>query len=200
MSLRSWLCLLCLLCLAGAMTACGERDTRCADLPGAGRYCLQPSTTMKPFEVQQKVDLRFNGRRETLIVELEVDSAGLRLAGLTPFGQKLLQISFDNATRKATLIAGPPGAQFDPALLVALIQMALWPSAAVDAGLAAPLVLEEDAQRRVYLNQGRPLMIVTHQGAAPPYSSLQLAMPDAGIEIDVENLSQVESGQSGTPQ
>lgn len=87
------------------------RATKCVTLPGGGGFCLQPSTAIDPFEAQQTVDIHFQGKVETIIIELEVDSTGMRLAGLTPFGQTLLRVSYDNLTTTATEM---PSSRFPP--------------------------------------------------------------------------------------
>lgn len=172
-----------------AISACGERDPHCADLFGGGTYCLQPSTAVAAFEAQQKVDLWIDGRRDTLIVEFEVDGAGLRLVGLTPLGHKIVQLNYDNRAVTATTL--PADSRLSPALLVAMLQLALWPAEAVRAGLEAPLTLEEGADRRRILNRGEPAVTIERTGSQPPYRRLQFAVQGAAIELSIETLSAV---------
>lgn len=171
------------------MAACVERDLRCADLPGRGHYCLQPTTIVAPFEAQQEVDATYNGRVEKMIVGIEVDANGMRFTGLTPFGQKLVQVSYDN--RQVTS-AMPPDARLNPALIVALLQLALWPVDAVQTGLSEPLTIEESyGQRRIFANY-ETVLTVSYFGTKTPYHRLRVAFPSAGIELDVKTLSDAE--------
>jgi hypothetical protein len=163
---------------------CATSDPNCAAL-SAGRYCLQPSTAVAPFEATQKVDLRFRERRETLIAEIEVDAAGMRMAGLTPFGQKLLQLSWDNRELKATTV---PGARFDAALLAAMLQLAHWPADAVRAGLSPALRLEESPGARRVLENDMLVLGIRLEGERPPYRSVRLALPSADLEMLAETL------------
>ena len=175
-----------------AMAACAGPDPRCAGLPGGGRYCLQPTTAVAPFETQQKVEAAFGERRETMIVEIEADANGMRLAVLTPFGHKLVEMRYDN--REATA-AATPDPRLDPALTMALLQLALWPADAVRAGLGAGMTIEEGGRQRRILLAGEILMIVNYTGDAAPYRRLQLALPAARLELDVETLSDMEKPQ-----
>jgi hypothetical protein len=169
-----------LLLLAG----CAAADPNCAAFSG-GRYCLQPSTGVAPFEATQKVELRFREHRETVIAEIEVDAAGMRMAGLTPFGQKLLQFNWDNRELKATTV---PDARFDAAFLAATLQLAHWPADAVRAGLSAPLRLEETAGGRRVLKNSTPVLSIQLDGERPPYRSVRMAMPAADLEMLAETL------------
>lgn len=181
------------LTLAGAVVlllvtaACrdDERDARCPALIGGGSYCLQPSTAIAPFEAQQKVEARFRGQRETLIVEIEADASGIRFVGMTPFGQTLLRVSYDNRTATATKL---PDSRLSPAQLVALLQLALWPADTVRAGLEAPLHLEENPGQRRILNRDKVTLSIDYNGDQPPYHQMQLHFHAEDIELDVETL------------
>lgn len=111
--------------LLGLLTACAvpPDDGACANLPGAS-LCLQDSEGVKAFAALQTAALHFNGTSETLILQLENDDQGLRLAGLAPIGQPLIQASFLNGKFAAS---GPAADRFDARLLLAAIQAAWWP-------------------------------------------------------------------------
>ena len=161
------------------------RDANCAPL-SAGQYCLQPSAGMAPFEATQMLRLRLRDRRETLIAELEVDADGLRLVGLTPFGQKLIQLNYDNREVRTTTT---PDARFDPVFLVATLQLAHWPAAAVRAGLSAPLSLEENAGGRRVLNNGMPVVSIRTDGDKPPYRAVRMTVHGPDLELEAETLA-----------
>jgi hypothetical protein len=184
--MKRWRCFLIALLLAvTASCGDGEHNARCAALIGGGGYCIQPSTAVAPFEIQQKVEFRIRGQSETMIVELETDAAGMRFVGLTPFGQTLLRVGYDNQTTTASTL---PDARLPPALLIALMQIALWPADSVRAGLEAPLRLEETAGQRRLLNGDLTTLTINYSGDQPPYRRMQIAIPAAEIELDVETL------------
>jgi hypothetical protein len=173
------------LLLATAACSIGEREGQCAALIGGGRYCLQSSATIAPFEVQQKVEVRFRGKQETMIVELEVDAAGMRFVGLTPFGHSLVRASYDNRTATATQSVDT---RLSAILLIAMLQIALWPSDVLRAGLEAPLRLEEkDGQRRILMRDDVTLTI-NYIGTQPPYQRITLDIEGAAIQLDIETL------------
>lgn len=183
-----------------ALSACGEfappRDDSCVGMIGGGSYCLQPSSTLAPFAAQQKVDANFRGHHETLIVDIENDADGLRFVALTPFGQKLLQLSYDNHTTNAAKLPGiKTDSRLSPAMLVALLQITLWPAEAVRRGLAAPLTLEENAGRRILANAGVPILSIEYRGAGAPWQLMHLNIPQLGIDIDVETLPEMSREQ-----
>jgi hypothetical protein len=177
--------LLLLLALVNALAACSPGDPRCARLPGGGAYCLQPTAAVPPFDVQQKLEIVFSGRRETMIVELEVDADGMRFAGLTPFGHKLVQASFDNREVSAQV---QPDKRLDPALLLAMLQLALWPAERVRAGLSDALALEERAGQRRILDNGNLVMEVDYTGDRLASGDMRIVFPAAEIEITVTTL------------
>ena len=168
-----------------ALTACGENETPCAALIGGGNYCLQPTTDLAPFDVQQKVDARFRDRRETMIAEIENDTGSLRFVGLTPFGHTLLHVSYDNREAHAATL---PDRRLSPALLIALLQIALWPAESVRAGLEAPLTLEEGSGQRRLLHQGETTLSIDYTGESPAYRRMHLSIPAADLELDIETL------------
>jgi hypothetical protein len=168
-----------------AITGCAERDPRCASLPGGGRYCLQPTTALAPFDAQQKIEVFVNGHRETLIVEIESDANGLRCVGLTPFGVKLMEVSYDNYSAK---LATPTDSRLDPALLVALLQLSLWPTNIVRSGLSAALILEETDNGRRILSGDNTLLMITSAGMKLPYQHIHLTIPSMSLELDVDDL------------
>ncbi len=182
-----------LLVLTLTLSACAENvneahEPPCAALIGGGSYCLQASSAVAPFDLRQKVEIGFRGRRETLILNLENDADGLRFVGLTPFGHKLLQVSYDNHAASAAVL---PDSRLRPSLLIALLQIALWPADVVHKGLRAPLTLEENASERRLMNAGEPTLSITHEEGPPPWPKLHLSVPAAGLEIDIETLPEV---------
>jgi len=168
------------------LTACAETDPRCSSLPGGGSYCLQPSTVMPSFDVQQKVELGGNGRRETLIVNVEVDAEGMRFVGLTPFGQKLIEGAYDNHRVRVSPL---PDERLSPSLLLAMLQICLWPAADVRVGLGDSAVIEESVGQRQILVDGRAVLRVSYTGALSPLADMHIVLPDAQMEFDVTTLA-----------
>lgn len=177
------------------LAACGDigsgGGSRCTTLPGGARYCLQASTDLAPFDVQQQVDVVFDGRKETLIAQLEADATGIRFVATTPFGQKLLQLADDNHELRVDLSLARG---LDPVLLLALVQIAGWPVERVHAGLAPTFevleVFETAGVQRVIRDgrDGKDLVVVRYTRGLPPQGDLRIELPTAGVELTITNL------------
>lgn len=166
---------------------CSDVLSPCSVLPGGIRYCLQTTAAIEPFDVQQKVDIAFNGRQETMIALLEADAEGVRLAGMTPFGQKLLQIAFDNRDVSAET---PPGQGANAALLLAVVQLAMWPAERVRAGLVdsgSIDLIDEPGLRRI-VKDGSDVVLIKYTRGRPPLGDLLIQMPNAKAEFAITNL------------
>ena len=177
-------------CAVLLLAACGNAGgggsgTRCATLPGGARYCLQTSAGLPPVDVQQQVDIVFDGRRETLIAQLEADADGVRFVATTPFGQKLLQLSDDNRELRVDLSLARG---LDPVLLLALVQIATWPAERVRAGLDAASLSEETPDVRRILAGGKARVVVRYTRGLPPQGDLRIELPDAGVELAITHL------------
>lgn len=168
--------------LALLLAACQPAPPGCARLPGGGSYCLQ-STDGPAFATLQQSLLSAGSQRLTLLTRIESDSRSLRFAGITPLGQTLLNVSWENGALRADL---PPALadRLDPALLPALVQLATWPVASVRAGLSADLELIDEPQRRRLRRPGseEDLLDISWEGNLP-YQRLRIAAP-GGLAID----------------
>ena len=184
----------------GCIAACSGDGSRCAALPGGARYCLQSTAAMAPFDAQQSVEITFDGRSETMIAQLEVDAEGMRFVLTTPFGQKLMQMEFDNARVK---VEAPSLPGLDPLVLLALMQIAAWPVDSVRMGLSgsAQLVeapgidaqhvdvpLVEAPQMRALARDGVGLVTITYTRGRPPLADQLIALPALGVALSIVNL------------
>lgn len=169
------------------LAACAPDSPDCARLPGGARYCLQASEGVVPFEVQQKIDVAFNGRRETMIAQVEVDPGGMRFAGLTPLGQRLLQASFSGGEVRAEGIALE---KLDPALLLALIQLTSWNADGVRAGLGGSAELVESEKGRSIVKDGKAVLRIGYTRGRPPTGDVEIGLPEAGVEFRIVTLGE----------
>ena len=119
------------------------------------------------------------------IAQVETDSLGMRFVGTTPFGQKLVQLSFDNdrVTVEAAQIKG-----LDPVLLLALVQMASWPAESVHAGLGdSASVVEAEGSRRLVKDENE-LVLIKYTRGRPPLGDMSIQLPGGGVEFTIVNL------------
>jgi hypothetical protein len=170
--------------------SCMKQDPRCSDLMGNGRYCLQPTTVIAPFEVQQKIESTIKSHHETMVTELAVHAEGMQMIVLTPFGHQLVHVNYNNKEAKALVM---PDARLDAALMIAMTQLALWPADSVRKGLNAPLRLEESPGKRRYLANDRLVLEVLYADAMLPTNKFELLLPSVELKLDIETLPEVES-------
>jgi hypothetical protein len=177
------------------LAACSATDPRCAALPDAGTYCLQATAGVAPFAARQKVEAIFGERRETLIVLIEVDSENMRFAGMTPFGQTLIEADYDNRVPRAEKM---PEDGFDPAALFSLLQIALWPLDAVRAGfIAAPVeVTDVHGVRRVFAGS-EEVFRVRRVGDVPPFDEIEIHYPSLRAVLRIKTLDDQKTEDRG---
>ena len=166
-------------------------EAGCARLPSAGQYCLQGSPGPH-FETLQESVLSAGGQRHTLLTRLGNDETGLRFVALSPLGQTVFAVSWENGALHATLPEALAG-RIDPALFPALIQIALWPDDAVRRGLSTELELHAEARGRQLRRTGTPdknteqtVLNITWEGELP-YRRLRIEAPGA-LVIDARAL------------
>ncbi|MDP2834460.1 MAG: DUF3261 domain-containing protein [Pseudomonadota bacterium] len=178
------------LIVTAALAGCAG-NPRCPDIPGGPRYCLQATSAVTPYVALQDIRIQRGDLDERLIAQLEVDAAGMHLAGLTPMGQRVLEAHFDNREATADSLAGD---RFDARALLSLVQIAVWPAASVRAGLSSGLgedweLLETPALRRL-LRDGAAILEVAREGEPPRYRRLDIRLPGAGLSLTVQGIKE----------
>lgn len=175
-----------LVCAALIVAACAPTSENCARLSGNGRYCLLAGPWPE-FAAEQASVVTFKGKTLRMIARVAAGPDGLRFAGLTPLGQTLFQVSWENSKLHAEL---PPALddRLDPALFPALLQIATWPTERIREGLSEGLELLDAPGRRVIRNSGEDILIVSWEGNHLPYARLRFEVPAAGLVIDSRTL------------
>lgn len=171
----------------GLLLAGCASDPRCPDLPTGPRFCLQSTAAVTPHATLQDIRIRRGELDERLIAQLEVDAAGMHLAGLTPMGQRILEAHFDNRTATASSLAGD---HLDARALLSLVQLATWPAESVRAGLGDDCILVETPALRRLLRDGIAIMDVARTGEPPDYQTLEISLPDAGMTVTVQAIKE----------
>ena len=153
------------------------------------RFC--PPEAAPDFFVNQEVVFTLpGGRRETVLAAIENQGGALRLVASTPLGQTLFTVRVQAGVALVDARVPLPG-RLDPRALPALVQLALWPEAAVRAGLAPGTRLEQDGARRTLLRGDRVVWTVTRTGDAPPFQSLVLEAPGLGLVLRIRTLEEM---------
>jgi hypothetical protein len=176
------------------LPACTAGTETCAALPGGG-YCLQPAADVTTFAVEQEVTVRRGEEPvQRFIVNIEATARELRYAMLTPLGQLVLAGHADALGAEAR---GTAARRVPAALPPALIQTALWPEAAVRAGLTSGLSLRESGNARTFTAEdGRVMMEIRREGDTVPYRSLTISLPESVTEIRVTAIREANDIKS----
>lgn len=172
------------------LSACSQQNPNCTDLPAGGRYCLQDTQLGPKLELQQEVQIEFKDKRETMIAMVENSSERLDFVGLTPFGQKMLHVRYDNQVASALL---NPDKRLPPALMLSLLQLALWPAASVQAGLDAESKLQQQDNSRIISRHGQLLMQIDYADIALPYAQMKIDLPSVKLKLEIRNLADISA-------
>jgi len=171
------------------VTLAGCRDDNCIDLSGAASYCLLPAEQAPTVSLTQQVQLDWNEQRFTLLSVLEADQKNTTLVMLNPVGQTLFSVKQDaqGVTTKAAMKL-PSG--FDPKILLAMIQLALWPEQKIRAGLAPAscLRLEVAPDSRQLKCDGQPVLSVSYRNAQ--LTSYQLKWFSVPLQIEATAVNE----------
>jgi hypothetical protein len=128
---------------------------------------LAPAALGEQVSVQQHLTVERDGRIDELDAALEIDAANLQLVGIA-FGQRVLSISYDGNQLKTWRHVMLP-AQVRGEDVLDDMQLALWPAAAIAAGLPAGWrIADAGLQRRLYLKDR--LVVSIDYSAMPRWS------------------------------
>lgn len=173
------------------IAGCGATGGHCARLPAAGQYCLRPGP-WPDFAAEQAATVNYRNQAWQLLARIESGRDGLRFAGLSPLGQTLIQISWENGALRAELPPALDG-RLDGALFPALLQMAVWPAERVREGLSDRLELIEEEGRRIIRQDRQELLIISWEGKTLPHQRLRIEAPGVGLSIDARTLAPAEA-------
>lgn len=174
----------CLLAAIAVLAGCAG-SSACPALPLGGYYCLQTTTAMSPFNVTEDLELRRGQQVDRLIIRLEVDDDGLRMAGISPLGQLVAQAKFDNVSVSASSMVG---ARFDPGIILALVQLALWPEDSARNGLPPGWRLRDHDHMRTIERDDEIVLQITREGIPPRYAKLEIRLPAADLTLTATAL------------
>ncbi|WP_051362213.1 DUF3261 domain-containing protein [Solimonas soli] len=117
------------LLLAGALAACANGPRREAPRDAAPPL-LAPASVGAPLQVQQILHAAYGSDESTLQCVVSDDAETLSVVCLTAMGQRVFTLDYDGRELKAQRAPFAPDA-IDPARIVADLQLAYWPLAAL---------------------------------------------------------------------
>lgn len=171
---------------------------------------LPPATLGADIYATQQLRFTHNQQEQTLLAAITVDARHLRLLGLTPQGQRLINIDYDGSTVQSEQSSHLPFTVSARAVLQQL-QLAYWPLPALTKHYRQPWsVLESHCQRQLRL-EGKPFITVTYLSsietdavtAMPKAPCAPSLLPDIAVTHHaLDSLLRVKtlSLQQGRPQ
>ncbi|GEM_PF-4128893 len=183
-----WLAGLALLALGG----CGHLPVGdpCTDF-GDVQYCLQSSAGLAPMAVTRSVVLSRAQETLRLIMNIEVsEQHGIQMAGLTPFGRRVLWIQLDRDKRLQVASDVP----IDALQILAGMQFADWPLERVRPALRGrnARVIETSVKggiTRQLMDGAQPVLTATCEGVRPQCRRSTLRYETLGYSLEIETLA-----------
>ncbi|TXG93233.1 MAG: DUF3261 domain-containing protein [Rhodocyclaceae bacterium] len=180
--MKRLLCYIVMVVFSGCATL---RSPNCVSLHAGVGFCLQSAHAVGDFSVLQRVDVTWNQRKETALVELETESSSFTMAVLTPMGQKLMQFKY--VPSKIIPMGGMP-IQIDPALIAALVQLSIWPDDSVLTGLYGQYEWKTTQNRRVLSAGGQTVLDIAYEGVLPDPDRIQVRLPLQNLDMHIQSL------------
>jgi hypothetical protein len=113
--------------------ACAHTAKRAEPAP---HVQLAPPAALTPRSASQVIHAAYGARTMILRTAIQLDASGLKVVGVTATGQRLFTASWDGTTISADKSRFVPE-DLDPQRVLADVQLALWPLAAVQQAFAA---------------------------------------------------------------
>ncbi len=176
------------LCLILAGCASLPRGPGCVRMGPAGAMCLLAPAALPAVQAHQMVKIARADTTDTFIGSLHVDGAFVRLAGASLFGVHLFTIDWDGHD----VAMHPPQAHMHPALIVAMLQLAIASPANLRPRLHG-LTLEvthaaDGSEVRDVLERGRLIAHIVRSPGPLARARLSIAVPPARLRLDIKPL------------
>jgi hypothetical protein len=132
---------------------------------------LAAPDALSPRNASQVIHAAYGARAMTMRTAIQLDAAGLKVVGVTATGQRLFTVGWDGKSVTAEKSALVPD-NVDPKRVLADVQLALWPLAALQETLRnQDLEVSEPFAGVRRLRRGSDLVAEVHYAAADPWAS-----------------------------
>ena len=122
---------------------------------------LSPASFGQNLQASQQLEVMIGEDQRQLLIAFAVDDQQLRVTGLTANGQRLLSISYDGHQTHSQYDQLLPEV-LDPDVVLAQLQQAYWPLAALQANYAEPWRIVETGQQRQLWYEQTPVLRVDY--------------------------------------
>src|SRR3989339_1303576 len=158
-----------LLMLALAVIACARQAAVLPLARGVEITLAPPQSYGQTLELNQRVTVEAAGQRHQFFARLNIDPQTMSLAMFGPFGEPLGAILWDGSNLHTQSYLGVV-LPFEPAYILADIQLALWKPALPVAGLT---LVESQGTRR-YLRQEQVFYEIRYTGEQQANSTIEI--------------------------
>jgi hypothetical protein len=146
-------------------------------------FRLRPPREGPALFVTQEVVFRLpGGAEETAIAVLENRGGTFSVVASSPMGQTLFVVQVKGPDVTVDTRIPIPG-DLDPRVLPGLVQLVLWPAAAVREGLGPGVELREEGTRRSLVRKGKTVWTADRNGAL-----LVLDNPGLHLRVQIRTL------------
>ncbi len=165
------------------LTACRPPDA--VPLTWNRSFQLRPPATGPVLFENQAVEVTLpDGRIERMLTTVENGPERLAVVASTALGQTIFTATLAKGRATADLRLPMPSG-VDPRLLLALVQLAQWPTEEVRKGLPSGLELREDGPMRMLLRKGAPLVVLRRSPGV-----IDLDAPAHGLKVRITRLEE----------
>jgi hypothetical protein len=154
----------------------------------AGLPVLAPATLGESRTAQQVLHVAFGGRDATLSAVLSITPERLQVVGLNAVGLRLFTVEYAGGELKSERSPGLPS-EVDPARVLADLQLAFWPLAALQAATrdTAYEISEPYARARRLKRDGRLIAEVHYADDRPWNGRVWLSNFEHGYSLAVDS-------------
>jgi hypothetical protein len=150
---------------------------------------LSPSSLGRELALQQRLEIGFGDKSQTLDALLEVDSKELRL-GVQAMGQTALTLNWDGKLlREHRADWLPPSLTGDGVLFD--LQLVYWPAQTIRAALPVDWTLEDSAGHRRLLHAGAEVVAIDYLSA----DHVLLTQAHESYRLDITSAQAERAGQ-----
>ena len=169
------------------LSACSTGPATCPRLPDGTTYCIAGGA-WPDFETEQIATITYREKSMRMIARISSGEKGVHFAGVSLLGQTLLSVSLVDGVLR-TEAPGGAAHQLDGGLLIALLQLSVWPADDLAKVLPPGLALDDRPGSRVIRNRnGDEVLSIVRKGETLPFERLRMQAPGAGLSIDSSAL------------
>ncbi|HET7650067.1 MAG TPA: DUF3261 domain-containing protein [Gammaproteobacteria bacterium] len=159
----------------------------CTRIGHDGQFCLLPPSSLPSVSAMHLVTVQHDGRTDSFMGQLQVDSHALRLAGLSLFGTSLFALDYDgHAIHKQ-----PEQINLHGELLISMLELALADPAALQPrlhNLTLTLAQNGTTQTRQLFEHGHLIARIEKTGDTLSEARINIAIPLAKLVVSMTPL------------